>query len=39
MMTIYPQEIRDWISRHGGLTPRMMYLTGRELAAMYPACK
>lgn len=39
MMTIYPQEIRDWIARHGGLTPHMMYLTGHELAAMYPACK
>jgi hypothetical protein len=34
----YPEEIRRWISRHGGLTPRMIYLRGSELTSMYPRC-
>ena len=38
LMDIYPQHVRTWISRKGGLSPRMMYLSGRELAAMYPTC-
>ena len=33
---VYPPEIRRWISRHGGLASRMIYLEGKELAAMYP---
>jgi hypothetical protein len=32
----YPAPVRDWISRHGGLTSRMLLLRGRELAAIYP---
>ena len=35
----YPEAIRDWISRHGGLTSRMLLLRGRELAAIYPRCR
>ena len=35
----YPEPIRDWISRHGGLTSRMLLLRGRELAAIYPRCR
>jgi hypothetical protein len=38
LMDIYPERVRSWIKERGGLTPRMMYLTGRELAAMYPTC-
>jgi hypothetical protein len=34
----YPLTIQDWISRNGGLTPRMIFLRGKELAAMYPLC-
>jgi len=34
----YPAPIREWITRHGGLTRRILYLRGRELTAMYPAC-
>jgi hypothetical protein len=34
----YPQSIRDWINRNGGLTPRMIFLRGNELIAMYPLC-
>ena len=35
----YPAPVRDWISRHGGLTSRMLLLRGRELAAIYPRCR
>ncbi len=35
---IYPTEIRNWIRRKGGLTPRMIYLRGKELASMYAIC-
>lgn len=36
---VYPAEIRRWISGHGGLTSRVIYLEGKELAAMYPPCR
>lgn len=35
----YPEPIRNWISRRGGLTSRMLLLRGRELAAIYPRCR
>jgi hypothetical protein len=35
----YPEPVREWISRRGGLTSRMLLLRGRELAAMYPRCR
>jgi hypothetical protein len=35
----YPAPIRAWIRRHGGLTRRPLFLYGRELAAMYRACR
>ena len=35
----YPGPVRDWISRRGGLTSRMLLLRGRELAAIYPSCR
>jgi hypothetical protein len=35
----YPPEIRDWITRHGGLTLQTIVLRGRELAALYPPCR
>jgi len=34
----YPLSIRAWIQRHGGLTATLIYLRGRELAAMYRPC-
>jgi len=34
----YPPAVREWITRHGGLTRRVIYLRGRELGEMYPAC-
>lgn len=36
---IYPKQIRSWIARKGGLNGRMIYLSGRELATMYPRCE
>src|SRR5215831_1244556 len=38
MMELYPTDVRSWIGRHGGLTPRMIFLQGRELASMVPTC-
>jgi len=39
LMEIYPQNVRQWISRRGGLTQRMLFLAGRELASMYRTCR
>ena len=39
LMTVYPQPVREWIARRGGLSPHMKYLTGRELTSMYPPCQ
>jgi hypothetical protein len=38
LMNAYPAPVRAWIARHGGLTPKMMYLRGRDLAAIVPPC-
>jgi hypothetical protein len=35
---MYPFEIRRWIDQRGGLTPRMIFLSGRELASMFRPC-
>jgi hypothetical protein len=34
----YPSQVRRWISRRGGLTPRMIFLHGKQLQAMYRPC-
>jgi hypothetical protein len=36
---IYPPEIRDWITRRGGLTLQTIVLRGRELTQFYPLCR
>ena len=38
LMNVYPQQVRDWINRRGGLSQRVVYLEGEELASMYPRC-
>jgi hypothetical protein len=38
LMDIYPEHVRTWIKNRGGLSRRMIVLTGPELAAMYPSC-
>ena len=35
----YPEPVREWIARRGGLTSRLLLLRGRELAAIYPRCR
>jgi hypothetical protein len=39
VMRLYPPSIRNWIMRHGGLTPRIIGLRGRELASLYAVCR
>jgi hypothetical protein len=34
----YPAGIRDWISRHGGLTAKPIFLRGRELTGLLAHC-
>lgn len=36
---LYPEQIRSWLNRQGGLKKQMVYLSGRELAAMYQTCQ
>lgn len=39
VLEAYPAPVRGWIVRRGGLTSRLLLLRGRELAAIYPACR
>ena len=39
VLEAYPAPVRDWISRRGGLTSRLLLLRGRELAAIYRPCR
>ena len=34
----YPPGVQHWIARHGGLRSETIYLSGRELAAMFTPC-
>lgn len=38
LMDIYPEHVRAWIKSRGGLTRKLMILSGPELAAMYQTC-
>jgi hypothetical protein len=38
LMEIYPEHVRTWIKNRGGLTRKLLVLSGSELAAMYPTC-
>jgi hypothetical protein len=38
VMRLYPPEIKSWIYRHGGLTPRLILLRGHELSTLYHSC-
>lgn len=35
----YPAPVRQWIRRHGGLTPRPIFLYGPELLRLVPRCE
>jgi hypothetical protein len=39
VLEAYPAAVRGWIRRRGGLSSRLLLLRGRELAAIYPACR
>jgi hypothetical protein len=39
VMHLYPAQIRNWIVRHGGLTPHLIELRGHELSALYHTCQ
>jgi hypothetical protein len=39
VLEAYPAPVRDWIRRRGGLTSRLLLLRGRELRAIYAACR
>jgi hypothetical protein len=36
---MYPGHVKRWINKRGGLKSKMIFLRGRELAAMYPECR
>ena len=36
---VYPAHLRRWINSRGGLSSKMIFLRGRELASMYPTCR
>jgi hypothetical protein len=38
VMKLYPAQIRGWIEHHGGLTPHLIQLRGRELTSLYKTC-
>jgi hypothetical protein len=39
VMRLYPPKIRNWIERHGGLTPRIIAMQGHDLAALFNTCR
>jgi hypothetical protein len=39
LLNHYPSQVRDWITQHGGLSRRLIYLDGHDLASMYPSCQ
>jgi hypothetical protein len=39
LLSFYPDPIRQWIARNGGLGTHMMYLEGPPLLAMYRQCR
>jgi hypothetical protein len=38
LFAMYPAQVRRWIAHHGGLTPRIIFLRGKQLQAMYHSC-
>jgi hypothetical protein len=39
LMSFYPNPVRRWIAHNGGLGTETIYLSGRELFAMYRECQ
>jgi hypothetical protein len=38
LWNIYPASVRRWITRHGGLSRKMIFLQGRELDGIVASC-
>src|SRR6195256_5095977 len=38
LYSMYPTPVRRWIAQRGGLTPRMLFLRGKQLMSMYKPC-
>jgi len=38
LMAAYPAKIKSWIIERGGLSGKMIFLRGLELASLYPTC-
>ena len=38
LYSMYPSAVQHWIAHRGGLSPRMIFLRGRQLEAMYRPC-
>jgi len=38
LYAMYPDPVRRWIARRGGLTRQMIFLRGAQLASMYRPC-
>jgi hypothetical protein len=39
LWNLYPNPVRQWIARNGGLRFDVIYLSGPELFAMYRQCR
>ncbi len=39
LWNVYPAPVRRWISQHGGLSRKMIYLQGRDLEGIMASCK
>lgn len=39
VLATYPEPVRNWINRRGGLTPRLLLLRGRALDRMFRRCR
>jgi hypothetical protein len=39
LMGIYPDAIRQWLARNGGLSSETIYLSGPDLFALYRKCQ
>ncbi|MGC1467513.1 MAG: hypothetical protein WA792_17480 [Pseudolabrys sp.] len=38
LWNLYPTSVRRWINRHGGLSRKMIYMQGHDLAGVVPMC-
>jgi hypothetical protein len=39
LWNIYPTPVRRWITRHGGLSRKMIFMQGRELGGIVASCE